>query len=141
MFFGDLSDLPIGDVLMTLKERRGTLVVTTSAVTVEIYLDHGAVCHLMVQDRVVTKASLVPKLVAKLLGVKSGEFRFESNNVKDELYRLPLPWLLIEAVGEMKAKVGRRINKPKASRERPVDTDKDGGVASAAQNGRLEMSL
>lgn len=139
MFFGDLSDLPIGDVLMTLKDRRGTLVVTTSSVQIDIYLDHGAVCHLTVKDRVVTKAHLVPKLIAKLLRVKNGEFRFESDRFKNELYRLPLPWLLIEAVGEMKTRVGRRANKPKTSQARSADADN--GTTSAAHGGKLEISL
>ncbi|MDZ7703300.1 MAG: DUF4388 domain-containing protein [Trueperaceae bacterium] len=99
MFYGDLDDLPISDVLGGLERRTGTLIVTTRSVRIEIYLDNGAACSVAIGGRVVTKAHLVPKLLAKLLGVKQGSFLFASGEVRPERYRLPLPWLLIEAAG------------------------------------------
>lgn len=98
MFYGDLADLPISDVLGGIERRRGTLIVTTSSARIEIYLDHGSVCNLIVNGCEVTRVYLVSKLLAKLLGVQKGDFWFASNDIRHERYRLPLPRLMIEAL-------------------------------------------
>lgn len=137
MFFGDLADLPVGDVLMGLERQKGTLIVTTNTVRIDIYLDNGVLRSFSVNDQVVTKARLVPKLFAKLLKVKQGEFRFEKGQTRPARYELPLPWLLIEAVGAMKTSAARRGNRPKVSRKEKEHQTEQGG----SENDDVEQIL